>query len=70
MMLECHQMIEIELKIRMDTLYRPKNAMVVSELQYFDLLKAMTCFDIKYDFRFHNIAKKFIQMMLEGQQMI
>ena len=26
--------------------------------------------DVKYDVRFHNIAEKFIQMILEGQQMI
>ena len=60
----------IELKICMDTYFHPSNAMMASEFWYFDSLKAKTYRDVKYEVIFYKIAQKFIQMMLEYQQMI
>ena len=72
MMLECHQMIELSWKFvwvwihifTRGTRWWCQNSNI---LTYWKLRR--DC-DVKYDVRYHKTSQKFIQMMLECQQMI
>ena len=60
----------IELKTCMDTYFHPRNAMVVSEYLYFDLMKAKTILWRQIWRQISWNSQNVIQMMLECQQMI
>ena len=70
MMLECQQMIELSWKFVWIHIFTRGTRWWCQNSNILTYWKLRRDYDVKYGVRYHKTAQKFIQMMLECQQMI